>query len=124
MNHAHVDEERSLQEIQRDWPQTLKLYLIGFFGSIILTVISFTFAALNFLPTYPLIAVLILLAISQAVLQLVFFMHMGKEEKPRWMMLLFYFMALVLLIVVLGSIWIISDLDYRVMPAMPDMQHQ
>lgn len=113
-----MSEERSLREIQKDWPQTLRLYIIGFIGSLLLTIASFALAALQLFPRGISIAVLIVLAVTQAAVQLVFFMHMGKEAKPRWMTLVFYFMVLVLAIVVLGSLWIISDLDHRVMPEM------
>jgi cytochrome o ubiquinol oxidase operon protein cyoD len=116
-----MSEERSLKQIQRDWPQTLRLYVIGFVGSLLLTGISFSLAAFELFPTKVLIAVLIFLALAQAYVQLVFFMHLGKEEKPRWMMLVFYFMILVVLIVALGSLWIIGDLNHRVMPEMPSM---
>lgn len=116
-----MSEERSLKEIQKDWPQTLKLYLTGFLGSLILTVLSFTFAGFELFRGPILIALLIFLAVSQAFVQLIFFMHMGKEAKPRWMMLVFYFMVLVLAIVIIGSLWIIGDLNHRVMPEMPGM---
>ena len=116
-----MSEERSLTEIQKDWPQTLKLYLSGFIGSLLLTGLSFSLAALRLFPTPFLIPILILLAIIQAFVQLIFFMHMGKEAKPRWMTLLFYFMVLVVFIVVLGTLWIMSDLDRRTMPDMPPM---
>lgn len=113
-----MSEERSLQEIQKDWPQTLKLYVIGFTGSLFLTAVSFSITAIKLFPNRLLIPVLILLALIQAFVQLIFFMHMGKEAKPRWMLNIFYFMILVLAIVILGSLWIISDLNHRVMPTM------
>lgn len=111
-----MSEERSLKQIQKDWPQTLRLYAYGFFGSLFLTVLSFSFAALRLFSRPILITLLIFLALIQAFTQLYFFMHFGKEHKPRWMTLVFNFMVLILLIIVLGSIWIITDLNHRVMP--------
>lgn len=111
-----MSEDRSLREIQKDWPQTFKLYVIGFIGSLVLTGISFSLTAAKIFSRDLLIAVLVLLALVQAAVQLVFFMHMGKEAKPRWMTLVFNFMVLVIVIVVLGSLWIMSDLNHRVMP--------
>lgn len=113
-----MSEERSLIEIQNDWPQTRKLYITGFIGSFFLTALSFSLAAMKLFSSRILIAILIFLAIAQAFVQLFFFMHLGKEAKPRWMILVFYFMVLVLLIVVFGSLWIIFDLNKRVMPEM------
>jgi cytochrome o ubiquinol oxidase operon protein cyoD len=103
-----MSEERSLREIQKDWPQTLKLYLIGF-------VLSFSLTCLSFL-WRPSKIILLFLAVVQAFVQLIFFMHFGQEAKPRWMSLVFYFMVLVLIIIVLGSLWIMFDLDERMMP--------
>lgn len=116
-----MSEERSLREIQKEWPQTLKLYLSGFALCLILTALSFIFAGKKIFHTPLLIGALILLAIVQAFVQLVFFMHFGKESKPRWMMVVFYFMATILIIVVVLSLWIISDLNTRVMPEMAPM---
>jgi cytochrome o ubiquinol oxidase subunit IV len=111
-----MSEERSLKEMQKDWPQTLKLYLHGFIGSLLLTGASFLLAATQLLSTRVLIPALVFLALVQAAVQLIYFMHMGKEAKPRWMTVVFNFMVLVILIIVLGTLWIMSDLNHRVMP--------
>lgn len=116
-----MSEERSLKEVQKDWPQTFRLYVIGFVGSILLTAVAFSLAAVKLFSTKILIAVLVFLALTQAIVQLIFFMHLGKEEKPRWMTLVFCFMVLVIIIVVLCTLWIISDLNHRVMPEMPSI---
>jgi cytochrome o ubiquinol oxidase operon protein cyoD len=64
--------------------------------------------------------VLLLLAAAQAAVQLIFFMHLGIEEKPRWNLITFWLLALMVFIIVAGSIWIMFHLDYNV---MPDMVH-
>jgi len=110
--------EENLETLQRHWPQTLKLYVQGLLGCLILTAASFLFAYFHPFSKPVLIFLLFGLALLQAAVQLVFFMHLGKETKPRWMIFFFYFMFLVLLIVVLGSLWIMHDLDQRVMPEM------
>ena len=114
-----MSEDRSLKEVQKGWPQTLRLYIIGFFGSLFLTAVSFSLAALKLFSIKILIAILGILALTQAIVQLLYFMHLGKEDHPRWMTLVFWFMVLVILIFVLCSLWIISDLNTRVMPDMP-----
>lgn len=53
------------------------------------------------------------LAAVQLIVQLVFFLHLGRESKPRLNLLAFMFMLLVLLIVVVGSLWIMNHLDYH-----------
>jgi len=49
---------------------------------------------------------------------LIFFLHLGIESKPRWNLLVFYFMVVVLAILLYGSFWIMSNLDYRMMGKM------
>lgn len=115
-----MSHEPDLATIQRHWPQTFKSYLVGFLGSLFLTSLSFWLADRALFARPLLIVSLIFLAVTQAFVQLVYFMHMGQENRPRWMTLLFYFMVLVLAIIVGGSLWIIHDLDQR---TMPDMAH-
>lgn len=113
-----MSEELSLQEIQKEWHGTLKSYVIGFLGSLLLTGLSFLLVITRLFPEQTLIHILIGLAVVQAIVQLLFFLHVGQEAKPRWETLVFYFMVMVLLIVVIGSLWIMFDLDDRLMSFM------
>lgn len=107
--------ELSLKEIQKEYHGTLKSYLIGFLVSLLLTGGSFFLVLTRLLSENFLIYSIIGLAITQAIIQLLFFLHVGQEAKPRWETLIFYFMLLVLFIVVIGSLWIMFDLNHRVM---------
>ncbi|MBU6383774.1 MAG: cytochrome o ubiquinol oxidase subunit IV [Verrucomicrobia bacterium] len=113
-----MSEERSLKQIQKAWPQTLTLYLTGFIICLILTALSFFLGGTKALRRDLLIVVLVFLAVVQAFVQLAFFMHLTKHSKPRWMLIVFGFMVLVLVIVVTLSMWIMFDLNARVMPLM------
>ena len=110
--------ELSLKEIQKEWHGTYKSYAIGFLSSILLTVISFSLVITKTLSGPPLVYAIIGLAIIQAMVQLLFFLHVGQEAKPRWETIAFGFMVMVLLIVVIGSLWIMNDLNERMMPDM------
>lgn len=116
-----MEYDLSLAEMQKKWHGTLQSYLTGFILSIILTGTAFFLAWARPFPEYPLIFSLIALGILQALAQVLFFLHVGKESKPRWETLVFLFMILVLLIVVIGSLWIMFDLHHRVMPHMPPL---
>jgi cytochrome o ubiquinol oxidase operon protein cyoD len=114
----------SLKEIQKEWHGTLKSYLIGFAASILFTTLSFAIVATTLFSKPTLIYTLVSLALGQAIFQLVFFLHVGQEPKPRWETLVFLFMVMVLIIIVLGSLWIMYDLNNRVMPDMAmEMSH-
>lgn len=53
------------------------------------------------------------LAVLQLFVQLYFFLHLGKESKPRWNLMAFLFAVLIVAILVVGSIWIMHNLDYN-----------
>lgn len=96
--------------------ETLRPYLIGFLSSIVLTLTSFIIVIKKLLPSSAIFLTIVGFAVLQAILQLNLFLHLGKESKPRWKMMTFLFMALVLVIIFFGSLWIISNLNYNVMP--------
>lgn len=55
------------------------------------------------------------LAFIQFMVQILFFLHLGQETKPRWKSVVLLMMILVVLIIVLGSLWIMHNLNYRMM---------
>jgi cytochrome o ubiquinol oxidase subunit IV len=119
-----MESELSLKETQKEWHGTFKAYMMGFFASLLLTGASFLLVYTRLLPKEILPPTLICLALIQALFQLRFFLHVGQEAKPRWEMLTLYFTVLVLLIVALGSLWIMYDLNLRMMPEMKmEMPH-
>lgn len=113
-----MHDELTLEQIKKEYHGTLTSYLIGLFGSLILTITSFYLVWARLLPKAMLIYTIIGLGVVQAALQLCFFMHLGKEAKPRWETVSFFFMLTCLLIIVLGSLWIMYDLNMRVMDGM------
>lgn len=97
---------------------TLKSYIIGLTTCVLLTLISFFLVIQGILTGTSLRIALVLLALIQTWVQLVLFLHLGKESKSRANLLIFLFMALILLTIVFGTLWIMFSLDYRVMPKM------
>lgn len=116
-----MSEELSLIEIQKEYHGTLKAYLIGFTASVLLTIASFGLVVSGLLQRDVLIYAILGLALTQAIVQLLFFLHAREGAKPRWELVVFYFMVAILLIVVAGSLWIMHDLNDRVMTM--DMSH-
>lgn len=112
--------ELSLQKTKKEYHGTLKSYLIGFAASLFLTLLSFSLVAAKLLSNQKLIYTITALSLLQAIFQLLFFLHIGQEEKPRWGTLTFFFMVLFLIIIVIGTLWVMSDLNDRMMPNMPE----
>lgn len=100
-------------------------YAIGFISSVILTVVAYAIVANETIVrnlTAPLIAIIIsLLASVQLVVQLLFFMHLSEEQRPRWKLMTFIFCFVVLGVIVFGSLWIMFDLNDRMMMSPTDM---
>jgi cytochrome o ubiquinol oxidase operon protein cyoD len=53
------------------------------------------------------------LAVMQLVIQVVFFLHIGRGSRLK--LVTFGFALLIILIVVVGSIWIMNNLNYNMM---------
>jgi cytochrome o ubiquinol oxidase operon protein cyoD len=110
----------SVQENRR----TLRAYVSGFTLSIVLTLAAYFLAVNHSLKKMALIQVLVELAIVQFLVQMFFFLHLGRETKPRWKLLTVVLMIVFVLIVVLGSIWIMYNLNYRMSPSQMDKYMQ
>lgn len=87
---------------------SLKTYVTGFLLSIILTIIPLVVVMYNLLESTATYIVLIAAAILQFVVQLIFFMHLRDEEKPRYNLLALIFGLIILLTIIIGSIWIMK----------------
>ena len=101
-----------------DKKQVLKSYFLGFILSLLTTGTAYLLTIKHLFKNPILSYFLITLALIQAGVQLVLFLHLGKETKPRWNVVVFFFMLSVLIILVGGSIWIMDQLNYNVMPKM------
>lgn len=101
---------------------SLLTYVVGFVTSVILTLIAFLLVEMHLhannhvASNNPLIAAIIGLALVQFLVQAFCFLHLGRETKPRWKLFVFYFMIVVVAILVFGSLWIMSNLNYRMTP--------
>lgn len=100
---------------------TIAAYCLGFFFSTALTLGSFFLVSTQAFSKWQLLGSISALATIQMIVQLIFFLHLGTEHKPKWNLQLFLFMALVVLIVVFGSLWIMYNLNENVMPAHQSM---
>lgn len=118
------EELLNLKDTRKEWHGTVKGYIIGFLGSLILTGTSFLLVIYKTFEQQTLIYTIVGLALIQAIIQLIFFLHLGKEPKPRLESQVFYFMLTLLIIIVLGTLWIMYDLDKRTMINMSkEMTH-
>jgi cytochrome o ubiquinol oxidase subunit IV len=96
-------------------------YTIGFLLSLFFTIEAYLLVTKGLLHGWKLIYVLALFAVAQCTVQLMLFLHLGKRKGQRWQLLVFGFMLLVVVILVVGSLWIMDNLNSRMMPT--DINH-
>jgi cytochrome o ubiquinol oxidase operon protein cyoD len=95
---------------------SLFAYISGYVLSIALTLLAYLLVKPHVLGRYDLIIAVASLAMVQLVVQLVFFLHLSQESRPRWRLQAFLFMIMVVAIVVVGSVWIMHNLNYHMTP--------
>ncbi len=102
----------------RHTPSGYKSYIVGFILSIITTLLAYVFVVNELWPTQALVYIVLAIAVIQLVVQMVFFLHLGRGS--RWKALTFYFTLLIVAIIVVGTIWIMNNLNYNMMRMSPD----
>ena len=92
-----------------------KSYIIGFILSIILTIVPYMIVVNHLLSREIMVFMVVSIGVIQLFIQLIFFLHLGTESKPRWNLMAFLFTLFVVGILVIGSLWIMYNLDYNMM---------
>ena len=100
-------------DLHHGWNASIKPVIIGFILSLLLTFAAYRIVLYAHLPADTIAVAVFILAIVQGLLQLVFFLHLGLESKPRWNLITFLFLVVVMVILVLGSSWIMKHLKYN-----------
>jgi len=94
---------------------SLQSYVLGFLISLVLTLAAYILVVQRIFTDWMLDLAVAILAIAQALLQLALFLNLAKEAKPRWKLIVFLFMVLIVVILVFGSLWIMNHLNYNLM---------
>ncbi len=101
--------------MNRTETHTHKSYLTGFVLALILTAIPFALVWIGVLPASATFVVIAIAAVIQVLVHLRFFLHLNFTTTPRENLLAIAFAAVLIFIMVGGSIWIMFDLHYRMM---------
>lgn len=91
-------------------------YTSGFVLSVGLTIAAYMLALHHWRSAAATACLLMVLALIQFVVQMVFFLHVGREDKPRWKLALLASMVVFVVVLVAGSIWVMYSLNYRMNP--------
>lgn len=93
----------------------IRSYIIGFVSAVVLTILAYMIIVNHWLTGITAIGVISGLAVIQFIVQLYFFLHLGRGINARWNMAAFAFMLITLVILVAGSLWIMYNLNYNMM---------
>lgn len=88
-------------------------YIIGFTGAAILTLVAYFSVTGEWFSATQTAAFVLTLAVLQLFVQSYYFLHLGSESKPRWKSWTYLYTMIMMLIVVVGSLWVMYNLNYR-----------
>lgn len=94
---------------------TTKSYITGFILSVILTVIPFWIVMEHVLSPAATIGAIVVLAFIQVIVQLGYFLHMNTRSEGGWNFISLVFSAVIIAILVVGSLWIMHHLNINMM---------
>lgn len=100
-----------------------KEYFRGFVLSVVLTAIPFWLVMTRPIANTDVIAgVILLFAAVQVVVHMVYFLHMNAKSEGGWNALALIFTAVLVVIVLSGSLWVMHHLNSNMMPGAHEMQ--
>lgn len=98
-------------------------YLTGFVLSLVLTAIPFALVMGKGVQNSTVLAVVLLaFAAVQIVVHMVYFLHMNARSEGGWNLLALVFTAVLVVIVLSGSLWVMHHLNSNMMPGAHEMQ--
>lgn len=92
-----------------------KSYMMGFVLSIILTAIPFGLVMTHALPKDMTLLAVLVTAVIQIVVHLVYFLHLDRSSEQRWNVIAFIFSALIIAFLVGLSLWIMFSIHHFMM---------
>jgi cytochrome o ubiquinol oxidase operon protein cyoD len=90
-----------------------RTYLTGLLLALMLTAIPFALVCFKLLGGPAVLVVIAVAAVAQIVVHLRYFLHLSLTETPRENLLALAFAAILIFIMVGGSLWIMFDLHHR-----------
>ena len=91
-------------------------YLVGFILSLILTAIPFWLVMTGSLTPGATAFAIIMAAVVQILVHTVCFLHVNTKAEGGWTLIAYVFTAVLLFIVIAGSLWIMYHLNTNMMP--------
>ena len=94
---------------------SVKEYVVGLILSIVLTVVPFGIIMLDLMSGTPAMIVILVCAVAQVLVQLVFFLHMNTSSEQLWNNTSAVFVVVLVTILIIGSVWIMAHLNHNML---------
>ena len=94
---------------------SLHSYAIGFVISIVLTAIAFALVMSGGVSRPVTVFGIFAAAVAQILVHLHYFLHLDRSSAARWNVLALLFTLLIMSLFVVGTLWIMHSLSYRMM---------
>jgi cytochrome o ubiquinol oxidase operon protein cyoD len=115
MSGAHHSHDTAHHDAAHADHGSTKSYLIGFALSVLLTLASFGVVMSGLVPHDLMMPGIIVFGVAQLVVQLVCFLDMGTSPSQRGNLAIMLFTLLILAIVVVGSQWVLHNMNVNMM---------
>ena len=99
-----------------------RTYVLGFLFSLILTLAAYGATVYDYMSANLLVPFVLVLACLQFIVQVLNFLHVSGARSSRDRLIALGCTAVIMLILVLGSMWIMNNLDARMMPESAQME--
>lgn len=97
---------------------TRRGYLTGFALSLLLTAVPFALVMLGGLDRQATALLVIGAGLVQIVMHMVYFLHMNTRSESGWTFMALVFTAVLVVITLAGSLWVMHHLNANMMPGM------
>ena len=102
---------------------TVRGYLTGYLLAVALTVAAFWIAMSGVVESSTTAGLILIgLGIVQIFVHMVYFLHMNPRSEGGWNLIALIFTAVLLVIVLIGTLWVMHHMNGNMMPATHDMQ--
>ncbi|HTG38146.1 cytochrome o ubiquinol oxidase subunit IV [Sphingomonas sp.] len=94
-------------------------YVTGFVLSVILTAIPFALVMGGFIADERVTAGIVMaMAVVQIVVHMIYFLHMSAKSENGWTLMALIFTAVIVVITIAGSLWVMVNMNRYMMPPM------
>jgi len=97
---------------------SMRSYLIGFLLSVVLTAIPFWAVMSGAVSPMVAAVTIIAAAVLQILVHTICFLHVNTRAEAGWTLIAYVFTAVLLLILIAGSLWIMYHMHTNMMPGM------